>query len=59
MTPTPDSSHDETQAYLPDYCAASTLFIVLLIAELVAILLALAAYDAPGRFLIEAAPNSR
>ena len=58
MTPTPDSSHDETQAYLPDYCAASTLFIVLLIAELVAILLALAAYDAPGRFLIELSKTS-
>ncbi len=53
MTPTPDSSHGDTQAYLPDFCAASTLFIVLLIAELIAILLTLAGYDTPGRFLIE------
>ncbi len=53
MTPAADSSHSDTQAYLPDFCAASTLFIVLLIAELIAILLTLAAYDTQGRFLIE------
>jgi two-component system sensor histidine kinase AlgZ len=58
LTAAPDSSHKEAQAYLPDFCAASTLFIVLLIAELVAILLTLAAYDTPGRFLIELSKTS-
>lgn len=53
MPATPDSENRETQAYLPDFCAASTLFFVVLIAELVAIVLTLAANDAPDQFLIE------
>jgi len=54
----PDSETTETQAYLPDFCAAGTVFVVVLIAELVAILLTLAAYDTPGMFLIELARTS-
>jgi two-component system sensor histidine kinase AlgZ len=48
------AGHDstDTQVYLPDFCAAGTLFIVLLVAELVAIVLALAAHAPPGGFLL-------
>jgi two-component system sensor histidine kinase AlgZ len=48
-----DSENREAHAYLPDFCAAGTVFVVVLIAELVAILLTLAAHNGPGRFLIE------
>jgi len=58
LTAIPDSENRETQVYLPDFCAAGTVFVVVLIAELVAILLTLAAYDTPGRFLIELAKMS-
>jgi len=54
----PDSDNTENQAYLPDFCAASTVFVVVLISELVAILLTLAAYDTPGMFMIELAKTS-
>ena len=53
-----DSENRETQAYLPDFCAAGTVFVVVLVAELVAILLTLAAHDTPGMFLIELSKNS-
>ncbi len=53
MTATPEPENTESQAYLPDFCATSTVFIVVLVAELVAILLTIASYDTPGRFLIE------
>lgn len=58
MSATPESENKEPQAYLPDFCAASTVFIVVLIAELVAILLTLTAHDTPGLFLVELARNS-
>jgi two-component system sensor histidine kinase AlgZ len=54
----PESDNANSQAYLPDFCAAGTVFIVVLIAELVAILLTLAAHQAPGIFLVELASNS-
>jgi two-component system sensor histidine kinase AlgZ len=54
----PASDYTENQAYLPDFCAATTVFFVVLIAELVAILLTLAAYDTPGMFMIELAKTS-
>lgn len=44
---------EESQAYLPDFCAAATILIVLLVAELVAIVLTLAAQTEPGTFLTE------
>ena len=51
MSESPDSTSRETQAYLPDFCAAGTVLVVVLIAELVAIVLALAAFDTPEQFL--------
>lgn len=54
----PDSEHTENQAYLPDFCAASSVFIIVLVAELISILLTLAAYDAADTFMIELAKNS-
>ena len=58
MAAKPDTENSETQAYLPDFCAAGTVFIVVLIAELVAILLTLAAHDRPGMFMTELAKTS-
>ena len=58
MAANPDSDSRKNQAYLPDFCAASTVFVVVLIAELVAILLTLAAHDTPGMFMIELAKTS-
>ncbi len=49
---------DPSQAYLPDFCAASTLFIVVLVAALVAIVLALASHDSQHPFLIELSKTS-
>lgn len=44
-----------SQAYLPDFCAAGTVFVVVLIAELIAILLTLAAHTPDNLFLVELA----
>lgn len=51
MSETPAPTTPESQAYLPDFCAAGTVFVVVLIAELVAIVLALASFDTPAQFL--------
>ena len=48
----------DSQVFLPDFCAASTVLIVLLVSELVAILLTLAARTVPGTFLTELAKIS-
>ncbi|MFQ6006106.1 MAG: sensor histidine kinase [Woeseia sp.] len=48
----------ESQAYLPDFCAAGTIFVVVLVAELVAIALTLASHTTPGTFLTELAKMS-
>ena len=58
MTVVPDSTRSNTQAYLPDFCAAGTLFIVLLVVELVAIVLTLAAHVPEGQFLIQLSKTS-
>lgn len=58
MSAVPDSENKGSQAYLPDFCAAGTVFVVVLVAELIAILLTLAAHDTPGMFLIELSKNS-
>jgi two-component system sensor histidine kinase AlgZ len=58
LSSTAESENRATQAYLPDFCAAATVLIVVLIAELVAILLSLAAHDSPGPFLARLAKNS-
>jgi len=52
------ASTPETQAYLPDFCAAGTVFVVVLIAELVAIVVTLAAHDSTTRFLVELSRTS-
>lgn len=46
------------QAYLPDFCAAATILVIVLVAELVAIVLTLAAHVTPGTFLTELAKMS-
>ena len=43
----------ESQAYLPDFCATSTVFVIVLVAALVAIVLTLAGTADSGRFLFE------
>ena len=53
-----DAVNDSTQAYLPDFCAAGTLFIVVLVAELIAIALTLASYGPEQLFLIELSKTS-
>lgn len=58
MASRPPDVDKETQAYLPDFCAAGAIFIVVLVAELVAILLTLASHTQPGTFLTELAKMS-
>lgn len=58
MTAASESTHEAAQAFLPDFCAARTLFVVVLVAELVAIVLTLAAHEAEGQFLIELSKTS-
>ncbi len=52
MSTAREASDKQTQAYLPDFCAAGTILVILLVAELVAILLTLVSFE-PGRFLTE------
>ena len=56
MSAGPDST--DTQVYLPDFCSAGTLFIILLVAELVAIVLTLAAHAPAGEFLLALSKTS-
>ncbi len=58
MAAATDSNDIETQAYLPDFCAAGTILVVVLVAELVAIVLTLAGQNTPGTFLTELAKMS-
>jgi two-component system sensor histidine kinase AlgZ len=48
----PEVDYKLAQAYLPDFCAPGTVLVILLVAELVAIVLTLASY-VPGTFLTE------
>ncbi len=52
MASAPEADAKYSQAYLPDFCAAGTILVILLVAELVAIVLTLAAYE-PGAFLTD------
>lgn len=52
MAATPEATDKQAQAYLPDFCAAGTILVILLVAELVAILLTLVSFE-PGTFLTE------
>jgi two-component system sensor histidine kinase AlgZ len=47
------SGKSESQVYLPDFCATGTVFVVVLVAALVAIVLTLAGTTDSGRFLFE------
>jgi len=53
-----DPDNEPNQAYLPDFCAAGTLFIIVLVAELIAIALTLASYGPEQQFLIELSKTS-
>ncbi len=55
---TADTNNDSTQVYLPDFCSAATLFIIVLVAELIAIALTLASYGPDQAFLIELSKSS-
>jgi len=48
----PEADDKYSQAYLPDFCAAGTILVILLVAELVAIVLTLASYET-SNFLTE------
>jgi two-component system sensor histidine kinase AlgZ len=54
----PDAVGKESQAYLPDFCAPRTIFVVIMFAELVAIAIALAAEGSSGNFLGELSKTS-
>jgi two-component system sensor histidine kinase AlgZ len=56
-TTTGENKNQDSQAYLPDFCAAATVFVVVLIAELVAIVITLAAHSS-GNFFVELYKNS-
>lgn len=58
MTAATEPTHEDTHAYLPDFCAAGTLFVIVLVAELVAIVLTLAAHDPQRQFLVELSKTS-
>ncbi len=58
MSAARDPNNDTSQVYLPDFCAASTLFIVVLVAELIAFALTLASYGPNQEFLIELSKTS-
>ena len=58
MPPATDAETSESHVYLPDFCAAGTILIVLLVAELVSIVLTLAEHTPPGTFLTELAKMS-
>ena len=49
---------DTGQAYLPDFCAATTVFVIVVAAELVAIVLTIAAWQEAQSFLIDLSKNS-
>ncbi|MDJ0906217.1 MAG: histidine kinase [Woeseiaceae bacterium] len=55
MSAAPVAQDKGAQAYLPDFCAATTVFVVVVIAELIAIMLTLAAHRPGGLFLVELA----
>ena len=52
MASAPEADDKQAQAYLPDFCAPGAVLIILLVAELVAILLTLVSFE-PGAFLTE------
>ena len=53
-----DSIEPDSQAYLPDFCATGTVFVVVIVAALVAIVLTLAGGEPAGQFLVELSKTS-
>lgn len=53
MAANPDVADRDSQAYLPDFCAARTIFFAVLLAELVAIAISLASEGFGETFLVE------
>ena len=58
MASRPPDVDKEAQAYLPDFCAAGAIFVVVLVSVLIAIVLTLASHTTPGTFLTELAKMS-
>ena len=58
MASRPPDVDKVTQAYLPDFCAAGAIFVVVLVSVLIAIVLTLASHTTPGTFLTELAKMS-
>lgn len=58
LTGPSENPNRDSQVYLPDFCAPGTILVVLLVAELIAILLTLAAHTQAGTFLTELAKMS-
>jgi two-component system sensor histidine kinase AlgZ len=58
LSESPDATNPETQAYLPDFCATGTVFVVVMLAELVAIVLTLADHNPAGQFLVDLSHTS-
>ena len=52
MASAPEADDKYSQAYLPDFCAAGTILVILLVAELVAIVLTLSSFES-SNFLTE------
>ncbi|MDH4047982.1 MAG: histidine kinase [Gammaproteobacteria bacterium] len=53
MAAAKQTGNNESQAYLPDFCAAGAILIIVVVATLVAIMLTLAARPLPGTFMSE------
>ncbi len=58
MASSTNTENDGPHAFLPDFCAAGTLFVVLVVAELVAIVLSIARLEAGGDFLVTLSKTS-
>ena len=52
------SEQPDSQAYLPNFCAATSVLIIVMVAEILAILVTLASQPEPGRFMVELAKTS-
>lgn len=58
MGDNPASEQTDNHAYLPNFCAASSVFVIVMVAELLAILLTLASQPGPGLFMVGLAKTS-
>ena len=58
MGDNPASEQTDNHAYLPNFCAASSVFVIVMVAELLAILLTFASQPGPGMFMVGLAKTS-